>query len=122
MQQKTFSSGFFNVGRRSRKASAHVVVLWPTSLGMQTLKKAAMPSRRVAEAVVDGFIQDGQIIAFGHGSLAASLIEALASHRAQGRLKVGSSVEKQHSSDILVITCALMACDACAAHPVHTCD
>ena len=47
-----------------------------------------MPSRRVAEAVVDNFIQDGHILAFGHGSLAASLIELLASQRLQGKLKV----------------------------------
>ena len=43
--------------------------------------------RKVAQLVVQRFIRDQQVIAFGHGSLANSVIEALAAAREQGHLR-----------------------------------
>ena len=44
--------------------------------------------RFVAHTVIERFIKEDSVIAFGHGGLANAVIEALAAQRQQGRLKV----------------------------------
>ena len=43
--------------------------------------------RNVAQLVIERFIKDRQVIAFGHSSLANCVIEALAAAREEGKLR-----------------------------------